>query len=345
MTFRPAIIAVIIVTVGAWTLSLPPTAPTGSMGDHATGVQAVPHVHMAQPIPAAAAQHAPDMESMEAAKIKAFPAKTAGVGNQLLAYTRLPDGTKVFELTAKVVQWEVEPGVRREAWTYNGMVPGPVIRVTEGDRVRVVLHNQLPESTAVHFHGMRLPNDQDGVPFLTQPPVRPGQTYTYGFVAAPAGTQMYHSHFDTLKQVTMGLLGAFIVDPKDLSGQPKVAQDIVMVLGDGPLGYILNGKSFPATAPIVARLGQTVRIRYMNEGQMIHPMHLHGLPQRVIAKDGYTLEHPYLADTLLVAPGERYDVLVKADAVGAWAYHCHILSHAEGDEGMFGTVTAFIVQK
>ncbi len=317
----------------------------GWVGHGDVTLPSAPHVHMPEAVAAGAAQKAPDMDAMEAAKVKSFPAKTAGAGNQTLAYKLLPDGTKVFELTAKVVQWEVEPGVRREAWTYNGTVPGPVIRVTEGDKVRVILHNQLPESTTMHFHGMRIPNDQDGVPFLTQQPIKPGQTYTYSFVAEPAGTQMYHAHEDSLKQVTMGLLGAFIVDSKNRAGEPKVDQDTVMVLGDGPLGFILNGKSFPATAPIVATLGQTVRIRYMNEGQMIHPMHLHGLPQKVIAKDGYMLDHPYLADTVLVAPGERYDVLVKADSLGAWAYHCHILSHAEGDDGMFGMVTAFIVKK
>ncbi len=303
------------------------------------------HVHMPEAAAASAVQKAPDMDEMEAAKVKSFPAKTAGAGNQPLAYKLLPDGTKEFELTARVVQWEVARGERHEAWTYNGMVPGPVIRVTEGDKLRVVLHNKLPESTAIHFHGMRLPNDQDGVPFLTEAPVKPGQTYVYTFVAKPVGTQMYHSHYDALKQVTSGMLGALIVDPKNPAGQPKVNQDVLMVLGDGPLGFTINGKGFPATAPIVAKLGEIVRIRYMNAGQMIHPFHLHGLVQKVIAKDGYMLDHPYLADTVLVGPGERYDVLVQADALGAWAYHCHILSHAEGDDGMFGMVTAFIVKK
>jgi FtsP/CotA-like multicopper oxidase with cupredoxin domain len=106
----------------------------------------------------------------------------------------------------------------------------------------------------------------------------------------------------------------------------------------------LNGKSFPATEPIVAAKGDLVRIRYMNEGLQIHPMHLHGMPQKVIAKDGHPLENPYMADTVLVGPGERYDVLVEATELGAWAYHCHILSHAEGPDGMFGMVTALIVQ-
>jgi FtsP/CotA-like multicopper oxidase with cupredoxin domain len=116
-----------------------------------------------------------------------------------------------------------------------------------------------------------------------------------------------------------------------------------MVLNDGPLGFTLNGKSFPATEPIVAKLGQVVRVRYMNEGLQIHPMHLHGIPQLVIAKDGFLLSDPHYEDTVLIAPGERIDVLINASELGTWAFHCHILTHVDSDEGMFGMVTALIV--
>jgi manganese oxidase len=132
----------------------------------------------------------------------------------------------------------------------------------------------------------------DGVPVLSQPAVMPGESFTYEFEVRNTGSHMYHSHFMAAHQVPMGLLGAFVVnDPAD----PAVDVDYVMVLNDGPLGYTLNGKSFPATEPIVAQLGQTVRIRYMNEGFQIHPMHLHGMPQRIIARDGYLLDQPYYA--------------------------------------------------
>jgi FtsP/CotA-like multicopper oxidase with cupredoxin domain len=121
-----------------------------------------------------------------------------------------------------------------------------------------------------------------------------------------------------------------------------------MMLNDaGVIGLSLNGKSFPATAPIVAKAGETVMIHYLNEGQQVHPMHLHGVLQQVIAKDGNPLREPYLADTVLVSPGERYTVLVRpsAEEAGVWAYHCHILNHAEHDDGMmFGMVTALVVQ-
>lgn len=283
-----------------------------------------------------------EMDAAHEARVKAFPAKTAGQGARPIQ-PKVVGGVKVFELTAKAVQWEVEPGVLRQAFAYNGQVPGPTIRVTEGDRVRVVLKNELPESTSIHFHGLSTPNAMDGVPFITQPPVRPGQTFTYEFVARPAGSHMYHSHNGD-DQITRGLLGAFIVDPRDRSREPQVAQDVVVIVNDGPLGYTLNGKSFPATQPIVVKRGQRLRIRYMNEGQIIHPMHLHGLPQQVIAKDGNRLAQPYAVDTVNVAPGERYDLLVTADVAGTWALHCHILSHAESKRGMHGMVTAIVVQ-
>ncbi|MGH2729041.1 MAG: multicopper oxidase domain-containing protein [Actinomycetota bacterium] len=128
------------------------------------------------------------------------------------------------------------------------------------------------------------------------------------------------------------------------SSIPAADLDTTIVLNDGPLGFTLNGKGFPATAPIVVEKDKTVRIRYMNEGLLIHPMHLHGMPQQVIAKDGHLLKHPYIADTVLVGPGERYDVLVKATEPGAWAFHCHVLNHVEGPKGMFGMVTAVIVE-
>ena len=284
------------------------------------------------------------MDAMHEKGIKAFPAKTEGKGNQLMA-PRMDGKVKVYDLTAKVVQWEVEPGRKVEAWTYNGVIPAPQIRVREGDRVRVVLKNDLPESTAIHFHGLELPNEMDGVPYITQPPVKPGQSYTYEFTVPNAGSHMYHSHHNSTKQVGLGLLGAFIVEPKNTASEPKVDVDYVLILNDGAHGYTFNGKSFPATEPLVAKLGQKLRIRYMNEGMMIHPMHLHGMHQTVIAKDGWPLPAPYRCDTLNIAPGERYDVIVNCNNPGTWAFHCHILPHAESDHGMFGMVTALIVQK
>jgi FtsP/CotA-like multicopper oxidase with cupredoxin domain len=273
-------------------------------------------------------------------------ANTEGVGAQVMAPTVLPDGTKRFELTAAITDWEVSPGKTVKAWTYNGTAPGPTIKVDPGDHVQIVLDNQLPQSTVIHFHGITVPNAMDGVPDVTQPAVEPGETFTYDFVAAQnAEVGMYHSHHHAEHQVPDGLMGAFLVGSEPLPAGVTPTQEVPMVLNDaGVIGLTLNGKSFPATAPIVAKQGEWVEIHYMNEGLQIHPMHLHGLPQLVIAKDGFPTPTPYRVDTLNVAPGERYTVLVQATSPGVWAWHCHILTHAEGDDGMFGMVTTFIVQ-
>jgi len=309
-----------------------PGATGGTMGPHDTA-------HTGGAISAA-----DQMDAMHEKGIKAFPASTKVHGNQILA-PKIEKGVKVFELTAAEMQWETAPEQFVAALAYNGQVPGPQIRVTEGDRVKIVLTNKLKQSTAMHFHGLELPNEQDGVPFITQPPVKPGETHTYEFVVPNAGSHMYHSHHNSAYQVGLGLLGAFIVEPKNKAQEPKVDHDVVFILNDGAHGYTFNGKSFPATQPIVAKLGEKVRLRYMNEGMMIHPMHLHGMHQTVIAKDGWPVPAPWKCDTLNIAPGERWDVVVNCNNPGTWAFHCHILPHAESDHGMFGMVTALVVQK
>jgi FtsP/CotA-like multicopper oxidase with cupredoxin domain len=276
--------------------------------------------------------------------MKAFPAKTAAHGNQPLA-PKIVGGVKVFELTASRMRWETAPNQFVDAMAYNGQVPGPQIRAKEGERIRIVLKNELDQSTAIHFHGLEVPNDQDGVPFITQPPIKPGETHTYEFVVPNAGSHMYHSHHNSATQTPMGLLGAFIVEPKRPAKVEKADVDYTMILNDGMHGFTLNGKSFPATEPIKVRKGQKLRLRFMNEGMMIHPMHLHGMHFTVIAKDGWLQPQPWKCDTLNVAPGERWDVIVDCNNPGVWAFHCHILPHAESEHGMFGMVTALIVEK
>src|SRR3954452_6940681 len=288
-----------------------------------------------------------EMDELHEARVNAFPAATKGLGGQPLAPVKDGD-VKVFNITCEVIQWEYLPGKTVEAYAYNGTVPGPEMRVTKGDKVRIVVANQMPFSTAVHWHGVMLPNAMDGVPFITQPLIKPGATFVYEFTAREgnAGSHMYHSHANSAEQVTKGLLGPFIIEPKDPTTRPAFDLEHTIVLNDGPIGgFSLNGKSFPATQPIVCKKGQKILIRYMNEGLMIHPMHLHGMPQRVIARDGYLLPQPFLCDTLEISPGQRTEVIVEANDVGIWAFHCHILSHAEGPTGMFGMVTALIVQE
>jgi len=297
-----------------------------------------------QPEPAASVDAA-ELARIDAERTAQFPAETEGRGNEVLEPTLLEDGTKQWELTASVIQWETEPGTILEAFAYNGTVPGPQLRAEVGDRIRIILHNELPEPTTIHSHGLIVPNGMDGVPGITQDAVMPGESFTYEYTVRNAGSHMYHSHFMAEHQVPMGLLGAFVVTDPAATDEPVADIDYTMIVNDGPLGFTLNGKGFPATEPIVAQLGQTIRIRYMNEGLQVHPMHLHGIPQLVIAKDGWTLPTPHFEDTVLVAPGERIDVIVEASELGVWALHCHILTHAEGPEGMFGMVTALIVEE
>lgn len=288
--------------------------------------------------------------------IAQFPAETDGVGNQILEPEVRAGGIKHFELTAEVTPWEVAPGQVVDAWTYNGTVPGPQIHVDVGDQVEITLHNELPMGTDLHLHGINVPNDMDGVAPATQDLIQPGDSFTYRFTADEPAVAMFHAHHHAQLQVPNGMLGTLFVGDMSLpAGQMiggeavpadlRIAQELPMVLNDsGVIGYSLNGKSFPATAPITAQRGDWILVHYFNEGSQIHPMHLHQFDQIVIAKDGFPLDSPYVADTLNVAPGERYTVLIQLDAPGTWVWHCHILNHVERDTGMYGMVTAIVVQ-
>lgn len=323
-------------------------------GHQASGMQAMLHLGAgsaagsvgADSSGSAAAMTPEQMDQAMEASMTAFPAATEGLGGQVLAPTILADGTKQFDLTTAVTKWQVSPDKTVEAMTYNGTVPGPTIKVDPGDHVKVVLHNEMPQSTSIHFHGLTTPNSMDGVTYATQDPVKTGETFTYEWtVQDTPAVGMYHSHHNAVEQVPDGLAGAFIVGEEPVPAGVTVSQEQVMVLDDsGVIGYALNGKSFPATTPFVAEQGDWVEVHYMNEGSQIHPMHLHGMPQMVIAKDGMPLATPSMEDTVTVAPGERYTVLIHATEVGTWVWHCHILPHAENENGMYGMVTALVVQ-
>jgi uncharacterized cupredoxin-like copper-binding protein len=296
-----------------------------------------------------------EMDQVMLDSIAAFPVETAGRGNQLLEPTILPDGTKQFDLVAAVTAWEVAPGKLVDAWTYNGMVPGPMVKVEVGDRVRFRLTNRLEVSTDVHFHGLVLPNSMDGVSPLTQDPIRPGETFDYEFVIEEPAVAMYHAHLHSQQAVPNGMFAAVfagetpiprgqVIGGREIPADLEVAMEIPMVLNDaGVIGLSLNGKSFPATEPYLLNTGDWVVVHYFNEGLQIHPMHQHQFPQLVFSEDGFPLDHPYWVDTLTVAPGERYSVLMQVDSPGVWVWHCHILNHVEAETGMFGMVTALIV--
>jgi FtsP/CotA-like multicopper oxidase with cupredoxin domain len=287
----------------------------------------------------------------------AFPAETEGIGNQVLEPTEVrADGTKVFDLTASVIQWEVSPGEFVDAWAYNEMVPGPWIKLDVGDQVEINVTNNTELGTDVHWHGISTPNNMDGVAPYTQDPIAPGETFTYAFEAERPAIGMYHAHLHSQISVPNGMFAPITIGETPIPyGQTvsgieipadfEIHREIPMVLNDaGVIGLSLNGKSFPATEPYVVSEGDWIVYHYYNEGLQTHPMHQHQFPQLVFAKDGHALDHPYWADTVNVAPGERYSVLVHADREGTWVFHCHILTHVEREEGMFGMVTALIVE-
>jgi len=257
------------------------------------------------------------------------------------------DGTKEFALTAELHDWSPLQGIRIAAWTYNGQSPGPTIRVTEGDKVRIVFTNQLPEPSTIHWHGLHLPNAMDGVPGITQQEVQPGQSFVYSFTASHPGTFMYHSHYDDMTQIGSGLYGAFIIDPKrqpprapssgELSDGMSFDHDYTMLLSsfrvnsgpeDEPDFFAINGRSYPDTPPLELKRGETARIRFINiDTTEVHTMHLHGMDFQVIARNGHAVPAPETMNTVLIGPGESVDIAFRADAPGKWMLHCHILDH------------------
>lgn len=252
---------------------------------------------------------------------------------------------RTYELTARRATWEILPGVHTEAVTYNGTVPGPEIRVTEGDTLRVTLKNELDQETSIHWHGLHVPNAMDGVPGLTQAAVRPGATFTYEFVVSHAGTFMYHPHINSVTQIDRGLYGLLIVDPQT-PDPTRFDREFTMMLGAWQLGhatppmsemsmgynyFTINGKAFPATEPWTVREGDLVRVRIANISNLAHPMHLHGHDFKAIAKDGEPLPaaQQWVGNTLSVNAGETYDIVFVANNPGAWMFHCHELHHTE----------------
>lgn len=286
------------------------------------------------------------------------PAASEITGGQPLAYTE-EEGVKIFELTARPVRWTIldtaEGKVEVTAWSYNGTVPGPMIRVTEGDQVRILLKNELPEATSIHWHGMPVPNEMDGITAI-----EPGESFAYEFTAPAAGTYMYHSHMQTDKQVMVGLYAPFIVDPQEAEADPPAVDVMWMISewrvedgetypampmsGSEPNYFTINGKAYPNIEPIVVKKGERVRVRLAAIGQFAHPMHLHGMNFRVVGYDGVTLPpaQQMIRNTLTVNPGEVVDIEFTADNVGSWMFHCHIPHHLTNDHvepgGLIGIV-------
>lgn len=267
-------------------------------------------------------------------------------GAQLLA-SRTEDGVKVFDLEASVIRWEILPGVSVDAFAFNGQVPGPTLRFRQGDRVRINVTNRMPDSTTVHWHGLILPNVMDGPARVTQDPIEHGKVYRYEFTVAQYGTYLYHSHDHVDRQQALGLYGAVLIDPLNPADVIAADHEYTIQLqewlmregltypampmdGGHPNFFTINGRAYPATDTIPMKVGETLKVRFIGSNSgFIHPMHIHGGPFEVVARDGETLPAAsrFKADTINVGPGQRYDVIWKALKPGKWMIHCHISHH------------------
>lgn len=334
-----------------------PAAPAPPMPmDHAMpGMDhAMPGMDHAMPAPQAAKEASEaagghgghDMRPIDASSAPEMPASAQG---NLPLPGQLIDGVRVFDLTARVVQWHILPDVKVAAYVYNDQMPGPQLRMKPGEKVRINFKNELPEATSIHWHGLIIDISMDGVPYVSQDPVQPGGSFVYEFVVPNTpGTYFYHTHMAVDRQDALGLHGALIIE--DGPAGPKYAVDHVVMLGehrvvngqthpamefDGmlPNYFTINGKAFPATQSVKAKVGDKLLFRFVGSGQFIHPMHIHGGPFEIVATDGYPVPPAarLLKDTVLVGPGERYDVVWTARKPGKWMMHCHIAHHITND--------------
>ncbi len=286
----------------------------------------------------ASAEPRPTRHSAAAAGGSNVPMITPDVAD--LPFT-LDNGVKVFHLIAEPVKRQISPWKSLDCWGYNGSSPGPTIQANEGDRVRIILDNHLPESTAMHWHGFHIPLQMDGMPYVSQRPIAPGARFVYEFTLNQNGTFFYHSH--GAMQEMMGMIGLFILHPK-VPHRPQVDHDFGIMMQEWALlpnqtipntanmefnWLTFNGKSAPSTTPMLVRQGSRVRIRLVNMGMDHHPIHLHGHTFQVTGNEGArrpeTMWEP--GNTVLVGVAQARDIEFVADNPGDWMLHCHLPHH------------------
>ena len=256
---------------------------------------------------------------------------------------RMNNGVKEFHLVAEEFEHEFAEGTRATVWGYNGSTPGPTIEAIEGDRVRIFVTNRLAEPTSVHWHGLLLPSGMDGVAGLNQPSIQPGETYVYEFPLRQHGTQMYHPHADEMVQMAVGMMGMFIIHPREPQ-EPRVDRDYVLLLHNWAIHpgtyrpdpsvmqdfdlWTMNSQVFPATEALTARTGERVRLRMGNLSMWNHPMHIHGHKMWITGSDGGRWPNAAWRPetTEIVGVGQTRDAEFEAIA-GDWAFHCHMAHH------------------
>jgi FtsP/CotA-like multicopper oxidase with cupredoxin domain len=257
---------------------------------------------------------------------------------------KMKGGVKEFDLVAEPVKREFAPGMVVNCWGYNGQTPGPTIEAVEGDRVRILVTNSLPEHTSIHWHGILLPSGMDGVGGLNQPQIKPGETYAYEFTLRQNGTQLYHPHADETVQMAMGMMGFFVIHPRQPARhvdrdfcifphewfvEPGTSTPNPNIMTDFNL-FTFNSRAFPGTEQLVVRLGQRVRLRFANVSMDSHPIHIHGHRFWVVETDGGQIpESAWWPETTVdVPPGTTRAVEFMADNLGDWILHCHKTHHA-----------------
>jgi manganese oxidase len=266
---------------------------------------------------------------------------------------RVVDGVKIFHLVAQEVTHEFAPGLKAKLWGFNGQVHGPTIEAVEGDRIRIYVTNRLPEATSVHWHGIILPNGMDGVSGLNQKSISPGKTFKYEYPLVQYGTYMYHSHFDGMTQMALGAMGVFVIHPRRPS-EPPPNRDFAIILSEWNIKpgtyrpdprasefntFTFNAKVFPATEPLVARLGDRVRIRLVNlSAADHHTIHLHGHSFWEAQTDGGVIPTSarWPEATVLVPVGQSRTMEFVADNPGDWAFHCQMTHHLKNQMGHKG---------
>ena len=248
---------------------------------------------------------------------------------------------KEFHIICEPVKREFVPGRVVDCWGFNGTCPGPTIEVTQGDRVRLVVENRLPEPFSMHWHGFEIPVEMDGVPGVTQDPIEPGGTFVYEFTLHQHGTFFYHSHM--AMQELMGMVGMFIMHPRR-AYQPTVHRDYGLILQTWQIKpnssivatqgmdinwFTINGRAGPATTPLLAKLGERVRLRMVNLSMIHHPIHLHGFTFQTVGTEGGRIPRSAWepGNTVLVGVAQARDVEFDAEYLGDWMLHCHLPHH------------------
>jgi len=368
---RPQLLSVLLFTLLMLIagMTLPSTVVNMNLSAQDIGASIMPPgMIMTRETPGAAMR---DMAAVDP-RLVSYIAPATAQGDQVLT-PQMVGGVKVFHLDASIIKWNILPDKQVAAYAINRQVPGPRLEINQGDRVQFVVKNDLPEPTALHWHGLILPNGIDGVPGITQKAIPAGGTFTYAFTAVQAGTFFYHSHQDSDRQQGLGEYGALIIRPTlnsvnlervralTIPGDPATplespTQDRInleytlqlqewlnrdgltypaMIMEGGlPNYFTINGTAYPSTDTIQMRVGQTVKLRFIgSNNNFVHPMHVHGGPFQVVARDGETLQPSarFLADTVNIGPGQRYDVIWTARRPGEWLIHCHIPHHTKNN--------------